>query len=84
MGFATNIKPQPRACPLCRKPLRELEHVEAKHTPASVPEHKRGWPYSITRRYVIAECENEHRVRIEGRGLFGMGVSDLQWEHHHA
>jgi hypothetical protein len=62
--------PTQSKCPICWKPLRELERVEARHTPASVPEHARG-PYSVMRRYTLVECESGHRYENHGGGLYG-------------
>lgn len=58
------------ACPVCSEPLHDLERVEARHTPASVPEHARG-PYSVTRRFTIVECEGGHRYEDHAGALYG-------------
>lgn len=49
-------------CPICGHPMRELEHMRIQHTPAGVPEYKRGYPYSVVRSHTAVECENGHRL----------------------
>ena len=68
-----------QSCPICGKPLRALERVEARHTPASVPEHAKG--YSITHRYTIVRCERQHQLMIHDDGTVIGGGHPLVWQY---
>lgn len=74
------VQSRVRLCPICAKPLHDLERVEAKHTPASVPEDAPRI-YSVTRRYTIARCENGHMLRRANDGIFGMATEPTVWGH---
>lgn len=69
MGFADNLPPPVHSCPFCGQKLRDLERVVAKHVPASVPEHVSQAPYTVSRRFVICECDNGHRVERHSDGM---------------
>lgn len=79
VGFADNQPPKRYGCPFCGKTLRDLERVEARHTPATVPEHVTG--YAVTRRYVVVECENGHRMERMGDTIVGSRRTHTVWHH---
>lgn len=62
-------------CPICGVTVHDLERVEARHTPASVPEHAKG--YDVVQRFTLVECEKGHRYQASG-GKGPMGWRELR------